>query len=126
MAIQVICPGCLTSFSVADQHAGKEGPCPKCKKKITIPEIGEEVVIHAPAHEGPTDAKGRSVLKTKRKKDAGFNPLIATGVGVTVLLTLLAAFFVTRQRRGQRLARAGRRLDSSGPPARLGRLLVLA
>ncbi len=94
MAIQVTCPGCLTRFSVADQHAGKEGPCPKCKKKITIPEVGDEVVVHAPAHDGPTDSKGRSVLKTVRKKDAGFNPLIATGLGATVLLTLLAAFLL--------------------------------
>ena len=94
MAIQVTCPGCHARFTVADEHAGKEGPCPKCKKPIKIPTAEEAVVIHAPTPDGPTDSKGRSVLKTVKKKDAVFNPMIATGVGVVVLLTLLAAFLL--------------------------------
>lgn len=94
MPIQVSCPSCLTRFTVADQHAGKEGPCPKCKKKITIPNLEDEVVIHAPTPEGPTDSKGKSVLKTVKKKDATFDPLITTGVVVVVLSTLVAAFFL--------------------------------
>lgn len=94
MPIQVICPGCHKRFQVADQHAGKEGPCPQCKQPIKIPELGDEVVIHAPEHSGPKDAKGRSVLKTVKAKDAKFNPLVATGVGVVVLLILLAAFLL--------------------------------
>ncbi len=100
MPIQVSCPGCLTRFTVADQHAGKEGPCPKCKKKITIPNLEDQVVIHAPTPEGPTDAKGKSVLKTVKKKDATFDPLITTGVVVVVLSTLVAALLL----RGQPLA----------------------
>ena len=94
MAINVTCPSCLKRFNVADEHAGKTGPCPACKKPITIPKLEEQVVIHAPKPEGPTDSKGRSVLKTVKRKDAAFDPLIATGVGGIVLLTLLAAFML--------------------------------
>ncbi len=42
MPIQVTCPGCLKRFTVADKHAGKQGPCPACKKPITIPKLEEE------------------------------------------------------------------------------------
>ena len=91
MAIHVTCPSCLKRFTVADEHAGKTGPCPSCKKPITIPKADEAVVIHAPKPDGPTDAKGRSVLKTARRSDAKFDPLVATGVAVVCLLTLLGA-----------------------------------
>ena len=37
MAIQVLCSGCGSRFAVSDRFAGKTGPCPKCKKPITIP-----------------------------------------------------------------------------------------
>lgn len=91
MPIQVTCPGCLKRFSVGDQFAGKQGPCPKCKALITIPSAEEQVVIHAPV-EGPTDAKGRPILKTEKTKDAKFQPIIAGAVGAIVLATLLVAF----------------------------------
>lgn len=94
MAIQVTCPGCLARFTVADKFAGKQGPCPKCKEVITIPAADEGVVIHAPTPDGPTDAKGRQVLKTEKRKDAAFDPLVATGVSAAVLLTLLASFLL--------------------------------
>ncbi|TWT48659.1 hypothetical protein [Botrimarina hoheduenensis] len=94
MAIQVTCPGCMARFTVADEHGGKQGPCPKCKKPITIPKAEDQIVIHAPKGEGPTNKEGKRVLKTVKRKDTAFSPLIATGVGVTVLLTLLAAFLL--------------------------------
>ena len=46
MAIQVICPGCMRRFEVADRFAGKKGPCPRCGHIIEIPK--EQVVVHAP------------------------------------------------------------------------------
>ena len=66
MPINVTCPGCLKRFSVADKFAGKQGPCPKCKKIITIPKKEDQVVIHAPDHSeaGAVGAGGRHVLKT--------------------------------------------------------------
>lgn len=94
MAINVTCPSCLKRFTVADQHAGKTGPCPSCKKPIQIPEADEGVVIHAPTPDGPTGKDGKSVLKTEKRKDASFDPLIATGVGIVSLLTLVAAFLL--------------------------------
>ena len=94
MAIQVTCPGCLKRFSVADQHAGKQGPCPNCKKVIKIPKLEDQVVIHEAPPEGPRDAKGRSLLKTKRRTDAKFQPLVAAMVAGVALLSLLAAFLL--------------------------------
>lgn len=94
MPIQVTCPGCLKRFSVADQHAGKQGPCPNCKKVIKIPKLDEQVVIHEAPSTGPVDSKGRSVLKTKRRSDAKFQPLVAAAVAGVVLLSLLAAFLL--------------------------------
>ncbi|MDO5554692.1 MAG: hypothetical protein Q4G68_13115 [Planctomycetia bacterium] len=46
MAINVICPGCMTRFQVSDRFAGKKGPCPKCGHIIEIPK--EKLVVHAP------------------------------------------------------------------------------
>ena len=69
MPISVVCPSCQARFSVSEKFAGKQGPCPKCKKTITVPQPVEEVKIHAPEDfaGGSTtvkkDAKGRSVMK---------------------------------------------------------------
>ena len=70
MPIQVTCPGCFTRFQVHEKHAGKKGPCPKCKKEITIPDAKEQVVVHAPEDAGPKDSQGRSVLKPIARSDA--------------------------------------------------------
>ena len=49
MAIAVLCPGCKSQFTVSDQYAGRTGPCPKCKKPITIPAVtAAAVTIHEP------------------------------------------------------------------------------
>src|SRR5690242_13692422 len=59
--IAVVCPSCHARFQVSEKFAGKEGPCPKCKQKITVPALGEEVKIHGPEeYEGAKDAKGHS------------------------------------------------------------------
>ncbi|WP_425399790.1 hypothetical protein [Aeoliella sp.] len=90
MPINVTCPGCLKRFTVADKHAGKQGPCPSCKKTITIPKLEDQVVIHEQPT-GPTDSKGRSVLKTFRRKDSKFSPIMAlSAVGVVVVACLIA------------------------------------
>ncbi|MEM6329595.1 MAG: hypothetical protein AAF790_05035 [Planctomycetota bacterium] len=86
----------MKRFSVGDQHAGKQGPCPSpnCSTLISIPKAEDQVVIHAPDDGGPKDAKGRSVLKTTRSKDAKFSVPIAAGVGVAALLVLVVAVLV--------------------------------
>jgi hypothetical protein len=67
MPIPVTCPGCLARFSVSDKFAGKQGPCPKCKQVITVPDKSQEVIIHAPETSGPKDSGGRPVLKPIRR-----------------------------------------------------------
>ncbi len=93
MAINVTCPGCLTRFTVGDKFAGKQGPCPKCKATITIPKPGEEVVIHAPEHSeaGAIGVGGRHALKTYKRQDTKFKPLVFSAVAGIVLLTILGA-----------------------------------
>lgn len=94
MPIQVTCPGCLKRFTVADKHAGKQGPCPACKKPITIPKLEDQVVIHEAPPSGPTDSKGRSVLKTFKKKDSKFSPIIAGSAAGVAILAVVAAFLL--------------------------------
>jgi hypothetical protein len=93
MAINVTCPGCLTRFTVGDKFAGKQGPCPKCKEIITIPKPSDEVVIHSPEHSeaGAIGAGGRHALKTYKRQDTKFKPLVFSAVAGIVLLTLLGA-----------------------------------
>lgn len=98
MPIQVTCanPKCLTRFSVADKFAGQKGPCPKCKQIITIPKKEDELIIHAPDHSetGAVDASGRNVLKTYKRKDTKFQPLLFTAVIGAVLVALLIALVI--------------------------------
>jgi hypothetical protein len=101
MPIQVICPGCHTQFSVGDQHAGKTGACPKCKGQIQIPELGEEVVIHAPELEaGAKDSKGRSVLKPLRRKEAKFSVNIFVAVAGLIVLSVAIAWLLGHSEMG--------------------------
>jgi hypothetical protein len=83
----------MKRFSVADKFAGQKGPCPKCKTVITIPKKEDEVVIHAPEHSeaGAVGAGGRHALKTYKRKDTKFQPLVFTGVVGAVLVALLIA-----------------------------------
>ena len=55
MPIRVTCSSCHARFNVSDQFAGKEGPCPKCKTMIKIPDKEEEVVIAVPDDIPPED-----------------------------------------------------------------------
>lgn len=96
MPIQVTCPGCHTRFRVGDQHAGKEGACPKCKTPIRIPKPEDEVVIHAPEHteRGAVDSKGRHVLKPIAFKETKFQPLLFAVLVVVAILVFVAAFLL--------------------------------
>jgi len=95
MSIPVTCPSCLTRFNVGDQHAGKTGPCPKCKKPIQIPEAGEEIVIHAPELEaGAKNAAGRNTLKPLKRKEAAFSLNITVATVGLVLLSIAIAWLL--------------------------------
>lgn len=96
MKIAVTCPGCLQRFEVSEKFAGKKGPCPKCKKEITVPALSEQVVVHAPETEGPKDAKGTPVLKPIRRVDVKFSWPIAAlvgGIGLVLLATAIGIRF---------------------------------
>jgi hypothetical protein len=99
MPINVTCPGCLKRFSVADKFAGQKGPCPQCKATITIPKKEDEVVIHAPDHSeaGAVGAGGRHALKTYKRSDTKFQPLVFTAVIGAVLVALLVALVLRTQ-----------------------------
>lgn len=91
MPIRVTCSSCHTRFNVSDKFAGKEGPCPKCKKVIRVPDKNEEVVIHAPETSGPKDSKGRSVLNPIRRQETSLSSVQITLLAVCIVGFLLAA-----------------------------------
>lgn len=91
MPIAVTCPKCLTRFSVNEKFAGKKGPCPKCKNEITIPELTEQVVIHAPPDAAPKDSKGQSILKPIKRKEAKFSRALIWGSVGGILGAILIA-----------------------------------
>jgi hypothetical protein len=94
MPIDVTCPGCHTRFRVSEKFAGKEGPCPKCKMKIKVPDKAEEVVVHAPEQFGPKDKSGRAVLKPIGRTDTTMSPLLAVGIGAAILVALVVALML--------------------------------
>src|SRR5271166_5243420 len=83
MAILVVCPGCKKSFNVDDKFAGKTGPCPKCKTKITIPQKQAEVKIHAPDEfsGGGKGRTGKLLLKPIVREKTRIKPVMAAIVG---------------------------------------------
>lgn len=92
MSIRVTCTGCHTRFDVSEQYAGKEGPCPKCKARIQIPAVEEQVVIHAPEHSGPKDSQGRSVLKPISRAETDLSGVQLTLIAASVLGFIAVAF----------------------------------
>jgi hypothetical protein len=96
MPINVTCPGCLTKFTVADKFAGQKGPCKKCKAIIEIPKLEDQIVIHAPEHSeaGAKGTGGRHALKTYKKQDTKFKPLVLAAVIGVVLVMLLVAILL--------------------------------
>lgn len=99
MPINVTCPGCFTKFTVADKFAGQKGPCKKCKTIIEIPKLEDQVVIHAPDHSeaGAVGAGGRHALKTYKRQDTKFQPLVFAAVAGVVLVALLVALVLRGQ-----------------------------
>ena len=88
MSIRVTCTNCHTRFNVSDKFAGKEGPCPKCKKTIRVPDVTEDVVIHAPA-DGPKDSQGRSIVKPIRRTETTLS-----NVQIAILAASIIGFLI--------------------------------
>ncbi len=92
MPIRVTCTRCHTRFNVSEKFAGKEGPCPKCKAKIRVPDKAEEVVIAAPKTAGPVNSQGQSVLKPLRRKETKLSRFQLTLIAVSIIGFLVIAF----------------------------------
>ena len=96
MPLTVVCPGCKKRFSVSEKFAGQKGPCPKCKIEITIPTLGDQVVVHAPDSGTLKDSKGRSVSKPILREETKFSPKIAGAIGAAVLVVIVLALILRR------------------------------
>lgn len=98
MAIAVLCPGCKSRFSVSDQFAGRTGPCPKCKKPITIPAVtADAVVIHEPeAPVATSNGTGRAPTAPIRRTDKPISTLRFVAVGAAAIALLAAAWAAGR------------------------------
>jgi hypothetical protein len=96
MAITIVCPGCKKSFSVDDKFAGKSGPCPKCKTKLTIPEKMPEVKIHAPDEfaGGGKSVTGKLLLKPIARKEVRITPALGAIIGGAVVAAIAWALVV--------------------------------
>lgn len=89
MSIFVVCPGCRARFQVSDQHAGKSGPCPKCKATIRVPTKKEEVKIEAPAQfGGAKTTTGELVFKPIPRKEFKLSVVPTVVASATTLLVL--------------------------------------
>lgn len=94
MPILVICPSCKAQFNVSDKFAGKQGPCPKCKATITVPEP-VEVKIHEPEEHavGGKDQKGRPVTKPIERAPSRVGRIGWAVIAVGLTATLAATWF---------------------------------
>jgi hypothetical protein len=94
MPIAVLCPSCKARFSVSEKFAGKSGPCPKCKAKITIPAVAvPEIKIAEPepfAASGK-NAKGIAVGKPLTRQETKVAPTTWAMIVVGSLLVLILA-----------------------------------
>jgi hypothetical protein len=90
MPIPVVCPGCKARFTVSDRFAGQTGPCPKCKKPITIPAtVVKSVTIHEPEPAATSSTGGRAPLAPIKRLD---QPISAVSFVATVAGALVAMF----------------------------------
>ena len=95
MAIQVICPGCRSTFTVSDKFAGRTGPCPKCKKPITVPsDAVKEVKIHGPEEEArlPGRAPTTPIVFVEQPIPKAVYAAVVVGAAVAMILALAARF----------------------------------
>jgi hypothetical protein len=96
MAIAVLCPGCHSRFSVSDQFAGRTGPCPKCKKPITIPAVtAEAVTIHEPEAPVTTSAgTGRAPTAPIRRIEKPVSSLMVAAIAGGFVAAMAVAWLL--------------------------------
>jgi len=93
--IRVTCPSCFKRFEVSAKFAGREGPCPSCKKPIKIPELSEQVVIHEQKEfQGVKGQGGQLVFKPVAKHDAQFSVTALAIILTVTIFVFIVAFFL--------------------------------
>ena len=123
-AHQVTCPGCLTQVHRRRQICRPEGAVPEVQDDHHDSQArGSGRHPRAGALEaGAVGAGGRHVLKTYKRKDTKFQPLVFAGVIGVVLVVLLVALVLRGQDKPNVAAGAGG--DRARAAAGLGRLHV--
>ncbi len=96
-SIRVTCVGCHTRFEVSDKFAGKEGPCPKCKKTIKIPSKSESVTVHERQEFGPKSTAGKAVFKPIARKDLNVSAVQMVLIGAIIFGFLAIALMMRFQ-----------------------------
>ncbi len=96
MSIPVSCPGCKKSFNVDDKFAGKSGPCPHCKAKITVPQKQPEVKVHAPEAfvSGGKSVSGKLLLKPIAREPTRIKPLVLAAIGGGAVAAIVLALVI--------------------------------
>ena len=84
MAIVVVCPNCLTTFQVKDKYAGKQGPCPKCRSVIKVPELDD-------ASPAKSDASEKEADEANMKRRFAIEPIERTSSRIPHWLMAAAA-----------------------------------
>ena len=132
MPILVSCPGCKKSFNVDDKFAGKTGPCPHCKTKITVGQKQPEVTVHAPEEfsGGGKTASGKLALKPIAREKTRITPLgiaaVAGGViAAVVYAVVLRRITATPETESLRYFLCGLGLLLVGPPLAAAAYAVL-
>lgn len=123
MPISVVCGGCKTRFEVSEKFAGKQGPCPKCKAVIKIPEVAAaEVKIHAPEEfaSGGKDQKGRAITKPIPRVDAKVKSNVVAAIIVGSVMALAVALVGRSLGESAKLGLIAAGLLLIGPPLSVG------
>ena len=122
MPISVVCSGCKARFDVSEKFAGKQGPCPKCKVVIQIPELIPEVKVHAPEDfaSGGKDRKGRAITKPVPRTDAKVRPGVIAAIIVGSVLALAVALVGRGLGEGAKIGLSAIGLLLIGPPLAVG------
>ncbi len=94
MPIPVTCPSCHARFQVSDKFAGKKGPCPKCKKPISIPKLEQQVKIDDRAHGGTKDASGKLVLKPIKRTETKLSMAAIGGIAAGIVAAFALAIVI--------------------------------
>jgi len=123
MPISVVCASCKTRFEVSEKFAGKQGPCPKCKALIKIPEVAdEEVKIHVPDvfSSAGKDRTGRSISKPIPRRETKIRPGVIGAIIVGSVLALAVAFVGRGLADGAKIGLIVVGLLLVGPPLAIG------